>query len=260
MAVTALLGKPPWVWRVALVAVPALAVAVSFGVGLKKGYDAGYARARAKGDAALAARDRDYADRRAEILRRNADKLRREAERALDAGAELARAKEEHAAIQHALHARIAVAARGGVHRFSPDFVRLFNEAVGAGTGSSRETACAAGTAALAGSGVAAGTRVRQRDGVGNGNKGKLSSGTAPERFRAAGGARGAAEMDAASGTGSRPGHRDEPGAFLPGPASKQTVLVSERDVLAYIVYYGKRCRDMEAQLRALIRLVGETE
>ncbi len=60
----------------------------------------------------------------------------------------------------------------------------------------------------------------------------------------------------AAGGTGRNSGHGDEREISL----LRARRHVDERDVLAYIAYYGRRCRDMEAQLGALIHIVGEKE
>ena len=241
MAVTtALLAKVPWVWRFAVGATAALAVAGAFGLGLKKGFDAGYEGAAAKGVAAVAELERDFARRHAAMLDQYATRLRQEAERALQAGAELAQAKEEHATIQQYLHTRLAVVTRDSVHRFSPDFVRLFNEAVGAV--SIPDPSGFAGTFATAGSGTAVVPRVWEPSDGGRDSR-RLTQGVAPERHSAGGEQRRTAAV-----------------ARLSGPTVTQAARVSERDVLAYIIYYGKRCRDMEAQLTALVRSMGGLE
>ncbi|SBV99119.1 conserved hypothetical protein [uncultured delta proteobacterium] len=255
MAVTALLGQLPWAWRIALGAAAVLVVGGAYGAGVKKGFDAGHTAAKALGDAAYAALERDHARQYAAAMAEYAARLRREAEKALDAGAALARAKEDHAAIQRSLQARITAATRGSVHRFSPEFVRLFNEAVGADAPAAGKPPPAAGTAAASGPGIAAGSGVRRGDGSGGTNNLNVFGEAAPERPRAPG-ARGAVRKGAAGGTGAGSGHGDEPDASATGPAVTATASVTERDVLAYIAYYGRRCRDIEAQLGALIHLV----
>ena len=238
MAVTALFGALPWGWRIAFGAGVALALGGAFGAGAIKGFEAGHSAAKAGGDAALAVLERDYARQRAEHLARYAVRVRQETERAMQASAALARAKEEHATIQAGLRARVAAITRNSVHCFSADFVRLFNEAVGAAPIHGRGTSGSAGTPAFAGTGAGVVSGVR-------GTTGKR--GIVP-----AGGGAGAAGR-----TGERTGHGDEPGLSPSGPAP-HAEQVSEKDVLSYIIYYGKRSQDMEAQLAALVRIMGE--
>lgn len=256
MAVTALLGQLPWVWRIALGAAAVLLVGGAYGAGVKRGFDAGHAAAKAAGEAAYAALERDHARQYVAAMAEYAARLRREAEKALDAGAALARAKEDHATVQRSLRARIAAVTRGSVHRFSPEFVRLFNEAVGADAPAAGKPPSAAGTTAASGPGIAAGSGVRRSAGTGGSNNLNVLGEAVPERFRAAKGARGAVRKGAAGGIGAGSGFGDEPGALPAGPAATTTARVTERDVLAYIAYYGRRCRDIEAQLGALIHLV----
>ena len=218
MAVATLLGNLPWAWRIALGAAGILLLGGVFGAGVIKGFATGHGAATAKGEAAIAALQRDHARQQAEMLARHLDRVRREAERAMQASAALAQAKEEHATTQELLRARIAGVTRNSVHRFSPDFVRLFNEAVGAAAVSGNGMSGTAGTSAEAGTRAGFDSGVRQSSGSGKNNR-KLSG---------------------------------------EGKGTGQPARVSERDVLAYIIYYGKRCRDMEAQLGALIRIMGE--
>lgn len=231
----AILARLPWSWRIALAALGVLAVGGAYGVGHVSGYGAGHAAAKAKGDAAYASLERDYARQYAQALERNAAKLREEAEKAIQAASVLARAKEEHAKTEQSLRTRIAAVTRGSVHHFSPDFVRLFNESVNAVPvhrvgGNPVDTGR---TAPVSGAGPAADAGVR-------------GIGAAPERSLPLPTTRGNATMDAGGGAGPA-----LPDSAPPGAA------VTERDVLAYIIYYGKRSRDMEAQLRALIGLSG---
>ena len=210
MALGTLLSSLPWGWRIALGAVGVLVVGGAYGAGMKRGFDAGHEAASARGEAALAALEREYALRYAEARAIQAARLREETEKAMRAASALTRAKEEHAKTEQSLRARVAVVTRDSVHRFSPGFVRLFNEAVGAAAGDSGGgQPGAAGTSATAGAGPAAGAGVH---------------------------------MVGAS----------SPGSVMAEPG------VTERDVLAYIVYFGRRSRDMEAQLQALVRLVRE--
>lgn len=208
----AILASLPWSWRIALTALCALAIGGAYGVGHIRGYGGGHAAAKAKGEAAYASLERDYARQYAHALEQAAAKLREEAEKAMQAASVLARAKEDHAKTEQALRTRIAAVTRGSVHHFSPDFVRLFNEAVNAAPGHSvgGNPADTGRTAPVSGAGPAVDAGVR--------------------------------------GIGAVP--------VLPGFAPRGAA-VTERDVLAYIVYYGKRNRDMEAQLRALICLSG---
>lgn len=100
-----------------------------------------------------------------------------------------------------ALRARIASITANSNHAFSADFVRVWNEATGAGRG------------------------------------------------------------DAVPGTGNTPGADGTPGT---GKAAGAGILaagtVSEADVLAYIIYYGERCKNLEAQVTAWIDLFSKEE
>lgn len=272
---TALLANLSWAWRITLGAGAALLVGGAYGAGHIRGYDAGHTAASAKGEALYTALERDHARQYADALAQQAARARQETANMLKAASDLAKVKEEHAKNEQALHRRVSAATRGSTYQFSPDFVRLFNDAVGASVRvhPAGTPAGAGRTAAVAGTGAAVGSGLRGlMPGSGSAAQRLSPRGTVWGPYRASGGehgtaaasapaslvATGAAGMaNAAAGTGAGAGRGDEPGTPGSGPGTPATG-VTERDVLAYIVYYGKRCRDMEAQLRALVRIVGE--
>lgn len=181
--------------RAAIGGAAVLALVGSFGLGFWKGYGKGFDTAEAKGAVALASARAEYEAGYAEGMERLAERLRRQTQTALESGGQLARERENHAKTAHALRKRMEEATRGGAHRFGDEFVRVFNEAVGAGGASGIPAAGSAGAAGQAGNGETARAGLR--------------------------------------GSG-----------------------VSEADVLAHVIYYGGRCRDIEARLNGLITVV----
>ena len=183
-----------WTQRIALAAGAALLIVVACAFAAWKGYSAGYEKAEALGNAEISRLIAEQAEAYAQAMQELNNKLQEEAQRAMAVDYALASERLNNAKIQANLRARAAEVTRGSTHLFSFDFVRVWNEAVGATGG---------------GNGPAA---------------------------HGAGGADGAAGAGAAADSG-----------VLDG--------VSEADVLQYIIYYGRRSKDLEAQVNGWIDL-----
>lgn len=191
-----ILSLIPTSWRIALAAGALIALALVGGLAAWKGYNAGYDKAQALGRAEIAGlrseHDRAYAQAVEELNRT----IQEQARHALAAGNALANERVNNAKEQAGLRARIASITATSSHAFSADFVRVWNEATGAGRG------------------------------------------------RAMPGTDNSPGVDGTPGTGKTAGA---------GVLARRAV--SEADVLAYIIYYGERCKNLEAQVNAWIDL-----
>ncbi len=196
---TALLSMIPIPWRVAGLAIVGIVFAATFGLGFWKGHSSGYESAANKYRAQIAELQADYNKRAAEAAQRFQAELEQKTQAAMSASEQYHKEREAHESSRIALQQRIDSVTRNSTHRFSTEFVRVWNEATGAVAAGSdaAESANPTGVSAGAGAGKASGARI--------------SGGQ-----------------------------------------------VTESDVLRYLAYYGKRARDMEAQLRGLIRIVQE--
>lgn len=161
------------------------------------GYFWGAALADARGQAALGAlraeqeeERRSAAEQYGRALAASLEQYQKQVARGDALAAEYAASKQRHLREAEALQRRIAHAVRGSVHTFSPDFVRLYNEAIGLSDAALSEALCAFSPARGTGAGGASDSRISQ-----------LFTG------------------------------------------------VTEADLLAHIVKYGRRCRGLERQL-----------
>ena len=197
-----LLSLIPTSWRVGI-ALGALALLVLVGgFAAWKGYNAGYDKAQALGQAEIATLKSDHDRAYAKAMEALQARLQEETNRALAVSHALETERKNHAKEQAGLRARIASVTASSRHAFSTDFVRLWNQATGAG-----------------------------RD-------------------------------NAVPGAGNSSGVDGSPGAGKgTGAGVLATGAVTEADVLAFIVYYGERTKNLEAQVKAWIDLFpkGET-
>lgn len=130
----------PW-RRIALILGVVLLVALAGAAGAWKGYRHGHDEAEAKGQAELQAQRASWASARANAEATARRLLQEQADRANDISRKYQTARRDLAAARAALtDRRIAdasrdVAAAGGSCVFGPDWVRLYNEALGAAAG-----------------------------------------------------------------------------------------------------------------------------
>jgi len=131
----------PW-RRIALILGVVLLIGLAGAVGAWKGYRHGYAEAEAKGQAELQAQRAAWASSRAKAEADARRMVQAEAERAADITRNYLAARRDLAAAQAAItNQRISHASRdvaadsGGVCTFGPEWVRLYNEAIGAAGG-----------------------------------------------------------------------------------------------------------------------------
>ena len=96
---------------------------------------------------------REAADKYGAALAGALGRYEREGERGNAVAAQYAESRKQHARENQALQRRIAHAARGASHTFSPDFVRLYNEAIGIQTGSLPEALCSSASSRNTGAG-----------------------------------------------------------------------------------------------------------
>lgn len=137
-----------------------VAIMIAFSI---YGYGAwnGYERADAKGKAALDRLQSAYDAAYAEAAEEAAGRLRKESEKALKAGADYAKEKENHEKTRRALEKRIASLGDRSAVAVDPEIVRLLNEAVGACGDGAGENTDFAGTHGAPLAGVAACSRLR---------------------------------------------------------------------------------------------------
>ena len=184
----------PWPWRIALFCGLLALLGIVGGLAAWGGYDAGYDKAKALGDAEIAQLISDHATAYADAMAELNNKLQEETERAMAVGYALASGRLANAKTEADLRTKIAGVTRDSTHVFSFDFVRVWNEAVGA-AGGDHDTA-----------------------------------------------AHSAGGVDGTPGAGAT-------------PDSGVLARVTEADVLAYIIYYGRRSKDLEAQVNGWIDL-----
>lgn len=157
-------------------------------------YKAGYEKAEVEGRAEIAALRSQHDRAYAQAVENLNTKLREQTRRALAVNGMLETERTNNAKEQAGLRARIASITADSRHTFSPDFVRVWNEATGA-----------------------------------------FRSNAVPE-------------------TGNTPRADGAPGTCkTTGAVLLATGTVTEADVLAYIIYYGPRCKNIEAQVNAWI-------
>ena len=196
-----LLSLVPLPWRIALIAGVLLAFGIVGGFTAWKGYNAGYDKAEALGRSAMATLKSDHDKAYAEAMEGLQTKLQEETRRALVVSAELETERTNNAKKEASLQAKIASVTANSTHVFSNNFVRVWNEAIGAVRG------------------------------------------------------------DAMSGAGNSPGADDTPGTSKsPGTGILAKGTVTEADVLAFIIYYGARSKNLEKQVNAFIDLFPQGE
>ncbi len=105
------------------------------GVGWRA-YSLGYSQAAAEGQAAIAGLRTEYAEAMAKAERAARERLQAQITRANDVAATLEAERAKHNATLQIIKGRIADVTHGSTYSFGDDFVRLCNEAVGAGPGS----------------------------------------------------------------------------------------------------------------------------
>lgn len=128
------------------------------------GFGLGHGFAAAKGRADLLAAKavweeerKENAEAYARALSASQERYRKEVERADSVANSYAESKQAHAKEAEALQRRIARVARNGSHTFSPDFVRLYNEAIGLSGDALSEALCSFRPAGSAGASGAPG-------------------------------------------------------------------------------------------------------
>lgn len=148
--------------RVALICGSLLAVCLLTALAGWQGYRAGYEKAEVEGRAALAELKSDHDTAYAAAMASVNEKLQTQTRNALAVSKTLETERINHAKEQADLRARIASVTRNSRHTFSSDFVRLWNEAIGAHAPAARDAVSAAGgppgAHGTAGAGQAAGT------------------------------------------------------------------------------------------------------
>jgi len=128
----AILALIPIPWRIVACFVVALVLGGSFGAGAVKGYSSGYGAAKAEGDAAIAKLQADYNERAAKAAQEFADEIVRQTTVAQQATAKFNEEEKRHATTRSSLEKRIETVTRNSTHRFSAEFVRVFNTATSA--------------------------------------------------------------------------------------------------------------------------------
>lgn len=186
--------------RVAIILCALSVLGLACGLAAWKGYGEGYEKARALGRAELAELQGKYSRAFVQALIDFNEKLARHTRLIVDVAGKLEAEKAENEKEQLRLKAKIAAVTRNSAHVFSPEFVRMWNQATGALH-----------------------------------NNALFEADDSP-------GADGQAGAGGGTGAG-----------VLAGAG------VSEADVLAYIIYYGARCKGLEAQLNGWID-IGEGE
>lgn len=120
----------PWLISLALILITVLGAAC--GLSAWRGYSAGYGKAQALGRAQLAELRGEHEAAFAAALAELGREISAQARRALKAEQEHNREKERSRNAEIARKKEIAAVTAGSSHTFSPAFVRLWNEAVGA--------------------------------------------------------------------------------------------------------------------------------
>ena len=146
-----------WSQRIALAACIALLVTAAGGLAAWKGYNQGYEKAEALGNAEIARFISEQAQTYAQAMQDLNNKLQEEAQRAMTVEYALASERLNNAKTQANLRSRIADVTRNSNYVFGAEFVRLWNEAVG--TTRSSDNAAAPGAHSIdgtAGAGAAA--------------------------------------------------------------------------------------------------------
>lgn len=125
----------PWPWRIALISGSVLVFGGLFGTGFWKGYQYGHATAEAIGNASIASLQSKHDEAYARALETLNQKIQKEAQSALESGNKLAQAKVDHEKEKSRLQRQIKEITAGSTCVFSSDFVRVWNEAIGAACG-----------------------------------------------------------------------------------------------------------------------------
>lgn len=147
-----ILSLIPIPWRIVGGVIISLVFGATYGLGFWKGYGLGYDSAENKFRSQIAELQAEYNSRAAKAAQDFQAELVKKTEQALEAGAQFHMEKEAHANIENNLQARIDAYLAGeqkdikdqgkgknvnhfSVRRiYSPEFVRLYNEAIGAAT------------------------------------------------------------------------------------------------------------------------------
>ena len=156
-----------WPQRVALAACIVLAAATISGLAAWKGYSMGYEKAADWGRAEIAKIISEQALTYAQAMQDLNNQLQEEAQRAMTVEYTLASERLNNAKTQANLRSRIADVTRNSNYVFGAEFVRLWNEAVGASRGDHNAAASGAYSAdgtAGAGAAVDSGVLVSEAD------------------------------------------------------------------------------------------------